>query len=377
MINDVKKNLSLFILILINFLFLLKYSSRFSEYFFYISLFIVLLQYIIIFYATKFIKLKNKFFINPIIFILFFSFLLLLISFKVPIETLKIDRWSIIDSFWNNYFSNQYVYEAKSFDNNNPGPMPFYFIIFLPFYFLKEYSYITVIGILIFLLLLKKNQFNHKILFVFFIIISTSFFISYEVLARSNIFFNSILVLISIYSLLSSNFKLKSILKLGVITGLCLSTRNIFIIPFALTFLYLLFSGKISLFKLSKLAIISIVTFLLTFLPFIINHIEKFLIINPFIIQSSFLMPKQLSYLCIILSLFGLFFIKRKDDLYFLSGIGLFLTITVYAIYKVIIHGFYSSFIESRIDITYFIFCVPFFIFYYLKSLSDFKNFDV
>lgn len=137
-----KINISLFILLFINFIFSVKYLSRYTSYYLIISLFIVLIQVLIVKKIDFIFNLLKKAKIKPIYLLIFSSIILLLIASKVPIESLKVDRWSVITSFWDNYFSNQYVYFAKSFDGNYPGPMPFYFVLFLPFYFLNEYSYI-------------------------------------------------------------------------------------------------------------------------------------------------------------------------------------------------------------------------------------------
>ncbi|MDK2773252.1 MAG: hypothetical protein KYX68_13675, partial [Flavobacterium sp.] len=159
------------------------------------------------------------------------SIISLIVANKIPLENLKIDRWSVTSSFWDNYFKDLYVYNAKSFDGNNPGPMPFYFIIMLPFYFLKEYSYITVIAI--FLLYSKIRKSKERELFT--ILVISSVYIYYEIIARSNIFFNSTLILISLFYFFNKN---KSIVLNGIIFGLLLSTRNVFVIVYGITFLF-------------------------------------------------------------------------------------------------------------------------------------------
>jgi len=36
------------------------------------------------------------------------------IFYKIPVESLNVDRWSVITSFWDNFFKGEYVYFAKS-----------------------------------------------------------------------------------------------------------------------------------------------------------------------------------------------------------------------------------------------------------------------
>ena len=192
-----KVNISLFVLLFINFIFSLKYLSRFTDYFSLVSLIIIFFQYILVVKIDIFFNIFNKIKGHSFYFLIFISLILLFIASKVPIESLKVDRWSVVTSFWDNYFNNQYVYFAKSFDGNYPGPMPFYFVLFLPFYYLKEFSYITVIGLLLFYFILIYKKISEKNKFLFVVLIGISPYIFWETISRSNIFFNGTLVLFS------------------------------------------------------------------------------------------------------------------------------------------------------------------------------------
>jgi hypothetical protein len=146
--------ISLAILLFVNAIFSIKYLSRYTNL---VGLLVIFLSGL---YAFTFFSKSMKRFsflqkgLVPIVFIyMLFSFYLV---HKVPMETLNVDRWSIITSFWDNYFSGKYVYMAKSHMGNKPGPMPFYFILALPFYFLKEFAYLSILGILFFIYLIFK-----------------------------------------------------------------------------------------------------------------------------------------------------------------------------------------------------------------------------
>lgn len=362
-----KINISLFILLFINFIFSVKYLSRYTSYYLIISLFIVLIQVLIVNKINFINNLLKKTKIKSIYLLISSSIILLLIASKVPIESLKVDRWSVITSFWDNYFSNQYVYFAKSFDGNYPGPMPFYFVLFLPFYFLNEYSYITVIGLLLFYLILNQQSVSEKSKNLYVYLISSSLYILWECISRSNIFLNGTLILfVTLYFLNFDNSK-RAILYKGILIGLVLSTRNVYIIVFAIATLYSLLNKKYQTIELFKIGCITIFTFALTFLPFVYNHLVDFLTMNPFIIQSSALMPSSLSFFCIIISIFTAFSVKSKEDVIFYSGIMLFLTILLYFGYTIFITDFETTFFKSKADISYFILCVPFLYYYYFK----------
>jgi hypothetical protein len=299
----------------------------------------------------------------------FIGFSVLVFHF-LPQEQLNVDRWSVISSFWDNFFEGKYVYFAKSHMGNHPGPMPFYFILALPFYFVGDLGYFSLIGLLVFYFILyySKEFVRTRTLMLFLLLISA--FYLWEVVTRSNIFTNSSLVLFSIFYFLKSNTdnNFKHLFINGLIIGLLLSTRNVFVIPYSILMLYLIKNKKIKFHKILTLALIVITTFALTFLPFIVNHFSDFLLLNPFVIQSSYLMPAWLSVFCIFASLGLYFFIRNTQDVYFYSGISLFFTISVYFIWEIYFYGFQSAYFGNKADISYFILCIPFFLYFLLQN---------
>ncbi|MDD4991685.1 MAG: hypothetical protein PHR83_05560 [Paludibacter sp.] len=115
-----------------------------------------------------------------------------------------------------------------------------------------------------------------------------------------------------------------------------------------------------------KVSLIILVVFALTFTPFVVNHYQEFLKINPFIIQSSSLMPSWLSFLCVFFTISTLFFTKSYDDVFYFSGLYLLITILTYLAYHICVDGFHNAFYKSNVDISYFLLCIPFFMFYLL-----------
>ena len=124
-----KKNISLFIFLFVNFIFSVKYLSRATNYYLIVSI-LILAFYI---YLWKYRHLFNKYFnsLNRINFLVLLVFFLISIYIfnKVSVDSLNVDRWSVITSFWDSFFKGEYVYLAKSNVGNPPGPMPFYFIL--------------------------------------------------------------------------------------------------------------------------------------------------------------------------------------------------------------------------------------------------------
>jgi len=367
-----KKNISLLIFLFVNFIFSAKYLNRVS------GIYIILSIGICLFYAVIWRKRDyiNKQFIKrkislKLIVILYFVFTILLL-YIIPKETLNVDRWSVITSFWENYFNNKYVYYARSFHNNYPGPMPFYYILALPFYLLGELGLFSFCGILLFTFLGYKSGYLNKNILIGFILISTSLFYLWELSSRSNLFVNGTLVLVSIvYFFKKYDQTFKNNMMFGLFFGLLMSTRNVYAIPYFIAILYALRCRKIDFKNLIFLGLISLLVFASTFLPFVWNHSEAFMVMNPFIIQSSFLMPFNYTIGFVLLAVLFSFLCKKESDIYFYSGVVLFLTILCYFGYIVNKTGFREAFFGSRADVSYFILAIPFSIFYLLYEEQE------
>ena len=300
-----------------------------------------------------------------VLFTVFFS-----IVFKIiPVENLNVDRWSVITSFWDNYFSGEYAYFAKSTMNNPPGPMPFYFVLALPFYLIGELGYFSILGLILFYLILRFNKSYVYDQTFSILIISSSVFFLWEVCCRSNIFLNGSLVLFVLVNYYKSKkLNTKKIVSSSILIGLCLSTRNVLIIPIIVAFVYELKSKNINFKQVFLIGLISSITFIFTFLPFVWKHFEDFKQMNPFIIQSSALMPFRLTIIFILFSLFAGLITKSIVDIYFYSGFILFITIIGYYCYHFWIEGFHKTFFDSSADISYFILGLPFSLFYILEK---------
>lgn len=362
MFNNIadKPNISKSILLFINFAYLLKYTARLTV--FNLIIAIIISGIIIIVWRQK-QNISNYIGrLNHYVILVIFVFVVLIIFHFVPKETLNIDRWSVITSFWDNFFANKYVYYAKSFDGNNPGPMPFYFIIALPFYFINELGFYSLLGVLLFMVLLKLNK-TQTFYNFYFLLLITSAFILHEIVGRSNIFTNGMLIVLAMFYFEKYYQKsTKSHLVFGIIFGFLLSTRNVYVIPIIILFVFFLKSKRISFKNIIQVAAIAVVSFIATFLPFVWNHYDDFLLSNPFIIQSDFLLPLQYSLCFVIIAFPVALFCKQNNDVYFFSGCLLFATILFYHFYITAQVGFQQSLYNSKADITYFVLCIPFFI---------------
>jgi hypothetical protein len=361
-----KKQISLFLFLLISFLFAVKYGSRIT------SSYILLASIISAFYLFIW---KKRFvfgrFHSKTIYILlaFFTLLFSIVFYKITPESLNVDRWSVITSFWDNYFNNEYVYAAKSHKGNPPGPMPFYYIIALPFYFIGELGFLSIMGSLVFLLILNYLKSPNYLKVTTILLMLSSTFYLWEVTCRSNVFLNASLIVFSIvyfFKTMENKLNKVNLIAIGIIIGLLLSTRNVFVIPYIVFFLYTLKFNLISIKNTIIIGLIAIITFFATFLPFIYNHSEEFKIINPFIIQSTYLMPFSYTVFCVILAFLSFFIFKNKNDVFFYSGIILFITVIIHYIHLIGVSSFNEAFFESRADISYFILSAPFLLIHFI-----------
>jgi len=353
-----KRNINLALFLFVNFLFTYKYLERFTPWAALLSV-SVSIFYIALYRNRNLLKFINK--KIEISLIIIFIVVCLVIWKKIPVETLNVDRWSVITSFWDSYLTNQYAYFAKSNVGNPPGPMPFYFTLALPFYLVGELGFLSITGVVFFYWLMWCKKVNPIIRTVILLLILSSFFNLWEVICRSNIFFNASLVLGSlIYILNQKVFTHKTLIISGIFIGLLISTRNVFVISYIICFLYLWRTKAIQFKQLTILGIISLLIFTMTFIPVVYGHLEDFKQMNPFIVQSTFLIPFEYTILFVLIAIGTSFLCKDKNDIYFYNAIVMFVSILIYLIYYICLEGFTQAFTNSTVDISYFIFCIPF-----------------
>lgn len=373
-----KDTVAFFIFLLINFLFSIKYLFRYTEYFFEFSVLLLFLQIGIGYYGRNLIK-KIRF-LSVLNLILLCVFLVAgsVVLLQVPVETLQVDRWSVINSFWDTYFSGDYAYFAKAHTGNPPGPMPFYFILSLPFYLFGELGLFSLSGALLFYVLLKQTDISEDAVSMALLLLFTSTFYIWEILGRSNIFVNSILVLASMVYFHKKELTAKRLLLMAIFVGLLMSSRTVFVIPYSIVFLSAWRTKRINFKQLFFLGSVAFGVFGLTFLPFIIGHFQDFLEMNPFLVQSTFLIPFQYTVGFIVLAIVFGWFCKSKANTYFFSGLGLFISIAFYFIYHIIYDGFEESYFESGSDVSYFILCIPFLMYYFMiNKKNNLKSFEL
>ena len=322
---NIKRNVSISCLLIINFLFSFKYLTRITDFAWVLALGLTIFYVVLLAHKLKFNISAQAYKLFSITLIILFVIAASITFSKVNVENLNVDRWSVISSFWEAIFAGEYPYMARSHMENIPGPMPFYHVLALPFYLLGELGYFSLLGlfVLLYLFLRIKNLYNYKLLVLVFLL-SSPFFL-WEVVVRSNIFTTSILIVLFLYCFLQrkNNTGLGFYLY-AVIAGLLLSTRAVFSIPYIIFFMYMLLKKDSTISQMIKFIVIAFIAFTLTFLPFMINWPNEFLEINPFIVQSTFLVPFYYTIGFIALAFVFSLLSKSQEDLFFWSGFAFF-----------------------------------------------------
>lgn len=366
------KVLSLFIFLIIDILFCIKYISRYSEHFILITVFILFIKIILLIKGGSLVRKMDLKRINLVnsIFILTITVLSILIFAKFAVDTLNVDRWSVITSFLNAFEKGEYVYSAKSDVGNPPGPMPFYFIVAYPFYLINELGWYSLLGVFAFTGLLYSQKVKPGLISIVLLIFTISPFFWWEILCRSNVFTNAALVLFSIIYFLENknDLSVKKIVISGILWGALLSTRSVLVISYIIACVFVLKQNKIAIKQLILFIAVISVVFVVTFLPFIYNHLDEFISLNPFIVQSTFLMPIGYNIGFIVLSFVFGYWCYNEKSVYFFITLNLFLCISCYFLYQVHLIGWNEAVFGRIVDISYFIFCIPFGVFFLLKD---------
>lgn len=364
--NNVLSALAIISISMINVMFTAKYMGR------YFGMSAVITGCIIIFifpvamlYVNKILNFKtlnNRRSISEIITYgaIITVFIASVIMFTgYPQGQLQIDRFEMINLFWDNVSSNNCPYCPRSIGTNIPGPFPFYFYFAWPFYNVNEIGFIpltAVVGFIMMLHFCNKGSIGQVNLLTIVLISSPG--ILYEIAARSTIFFNSLLILIG--CIVFSKVAAGNLLRVGlcgVILGLIMSTRSIAVLIILMYVVFTFRTQAIS-WKYIVLIIISVVTFCLTFIPVLILCKENFAVYNPFAVQSL-LIPTGIVSLTAIVAVIASLFIRKTSTFYFFTG---FMCIVLFVEHLLSVKdvGIINAIKNSNADITYALFSFPF-----------------
>lgn len=358
------------LLLSIGSLFILKYATRFTD----LTGFMVggyVIGSLLILWLIDWIHFDRFSWINKntiaiLLFAITIGFYLLILMNRIPVET-RVGRLPALEQWLENLLNQKFPYNAPSL----PSGFPFLFFLAMPFYFLGDLGYLEIVGFFgfWFTLILVTKSIKLIVFRLALLLLLPMFY--YEILTRSELFTNMVLVIIAIF--LSEKF-LKpdqidvKFISIAILFGLLLSTRLVVGLVYVI---YILYVFKHHLLRGVIFSGIIFLTFILTLLPFVIWNSESFFQQGPFAIQSSY-MPTVGMIVFALLTIYVGWNVKCLHHVFFSAGATLFAIVLFSLLRMVKMVGFDQAIFASKFDISYFIFCVPFFIF----SINSFTEND-
>lgn len=291
------------------------------------------------------------------------GFILVLAGMQYLIDPyqIQVDRWSAIHNFINYLVHGRYPYMAPTHLGGYGSPFPVWQFLHIPFYYLNNVG-LSLFAALTFTLYTVKVMYGNKITLCFLACLLYSPAFIYEILVRSDLVANFLLVLAVINLLFIKKIELSTHqIQYSLVLGILLSTRLAITIPFFIfllrPFLLLPFRRKVG-FVLGVLFIFS-----LTFFPFLLWNMKSLLFFeyNPFILQTRQGSMSGILLLIPVMIYLALSWKDNKMRLYGNIGYGLFLLTAVTFIINMATSGNYQLF-SPTYDISYFSMSLPFII---------------
>ncbi len=355
------------IIIFISGLFVLKYSHIYVGYeavivsFYFLSV-LLLLKLVNKIKTEKYAALNQNFF-----YLLFISIVLLsIISIYAVPRIGEINRLTAIQDWLRLFFDEQFPYNSKL----TPSSYPALFFMSLPFELLGNLGWLEVIGLAIFLFVSINTAYSAKTELnrVFFLFISPMLY--YEFVVRCELFFNVALVILLIHLSLKY-LKIEKInityIAFAIAFGVVLSTRSVVAIIYII---FLLYFFRQNLQKLFVFGTIMIFTFALILMPFVLWDYLAFISNGPFAIQSQLsYIPFGIVVLFLLIAVYTGWSVRDIQEVYFGSGLLIFLIVIISYLIKIFEFGFYTAFFEDKIDLSYLVFTFPLF----LLSIKEYK----
>lgn len=358
-----KLGLAEVLFIIVNVIFVAKYSARIAESFalwstLFAAVFYYILARLLIPYYLSGYK-RNMMIVWGICLLALVG--MVAMQYVIDPYTLQVDRWSALHFPIQNLLSGVYPYTASTHLGGNASPFPVWQILHIPFYFLGNVGLSFFVVLAIFLWSCWKVQGKETVAIVC-LFLCTSVAVWYEVAVRSDLITNMMLVssLINLsFRCLSQEWIVKRRAWIAVAVGLMASSRLIVLIPIGL--LLLPYFVKMSWRKQIAVILLATSVFILTFLPFALWDWHEFFYFhnNPWALQTS---QGSISVILFFVPIAILMAMTHngKSVIYYRNS-ALMLVAFVSATY---VYNMYSSenwdIFSSTYDITYFSTSLPF-----------------
>ena len=345
--------------ILINVLFVAKYSMKVSEYF---APIITLSTFVFYYVLLRLVK-PNLYKIKRLVWSLCLLTLvgMVVVQYAIDPYTIQVDRWSALYFPIQNLLSGSYPYTAITHLGGNASPFPVWQILHIPFYLLGNVGLSFFAVMAFFLWSCCKVQGKDKSL-VICMLLCSSIAIWYEVAVRSDLITN-FLFLAAIINLVFHRMNQQWVEKqrwwIACFVGLLACTRILVLIP--ITLLLLPYFIKMRWQSQIAVVLLTIAVFVLTFAPFAAWDWHEFYYFqnNPWALQTR---QGNLSdfILFIPLAIFLSMNCRGNAQRYFRNtAVMLVAFISVTFVHNMYVGENWDLF-SSTYDITYFSTAIPF-----------------
>ena len=353
--------------IIVNVLFVAKYSSRILEK---VGLFAtlsavvfyyVLLRLVIHYYIYKEGKCRTwlKRLVWGICLLAFAG--MLAAQYVIDPYSLQVDRWSALHFPIQNLLDGIYPYSASTHLGGNASPFPVWQILHIPFYLLGNVGLSFFVAVALFLWSCWTVQGKDKALIISLLLCS-SVAVWYEVAVRSDLITNFLLlaaIVNIVFPRLSQDWVEKKMWWIALAVGLFASTRILVLVP--ITLLLLPYFVRMNLHRQVGVSLLTLAVFALTFVPFAMWDWQEFYYFqnNPWALQT-----RQGNLLDFILFVpFAVFLAMNYEGNVFRyyrnSAVMLVAFVVVTFVHNMYLDENWCLF-SSAYDITYLSTCIPF-----------------
>jgi hypothetical protein len=360
---------------LINVVFVYKYTSRITLHPWATSLLYLVMVNIFILLLFKKYEFRLSLKMQNVIYFSTIALLAILLSFLMlhfDPQKIRVGRYPAMHDWITRFLNSEFPYTSPI----KPSGFPFLFVIAMPFYFLGDLGFFQIFSFLTFAVLVHLRHRQNKInrFRLIFLLITAPIFL-YEIVVRSDLFSNMVMVILylAILEILAQKRSRVELIILGIIGGLLLSTRGIVLLIYIPIFGYFLsarggslpagrrgaFGGRRKIIKDGLFFISMFVGFLLTFVPFLIWDWAYFIKFGPFSIQLAHI-PNWLLILSMASSIYCVLTIKSLKRIYSSISFILFGVAGLAFATMVFDCGWHKTLLGDGFDIGYFCFTLPF-----------------
>ena len=276
----------------------------------------------------------------------------------IDVHGLRVDRRHMIDTFWSNVADGRYAYTPRP-NSNIPGPLPFYYVMALPFYLMGDIGYFTLAGLLGYAYLIWRVLGLGKSAYVALLTLILSMSFLWEVTTRSTIVVNMVVILGYLLWLdRSKPISERGLILAGLVGGLVLSTRSVVALPLLVYVVYA-YGRQRRLKDIMLLGVAMLFGFSLTILPFYLWDRVSFSLYNPLLVQSALSTGPVLGIVLVASLVLGWMSASQRDAIA-ASGLVLFVAALLSFIPTTMQIGLTGVVYGDHFDPSYFNLSMPF-----------------